>query len=159
MKNAVLALCLVTITTFSDTHAQQTTADHIEAAQVALAQYKINQAERSFLLALRQDSSSLPALKGLFTLYHSQQRNDEALKMIDSAVQFYPSDPELWVYKGLIHSGLGQSDQADQAYHTVRTLAADNADLLQYAEDYYNRMGNTSLADQIKAQRQALEGD
>jgi tetratricopeptide (TPR) repeat protein len=69
-----------------------------------------------------------------------------ALAEFEAAIELTPDNPTLWVWKGVIHSQLDQTEQAEEAFLTARSLYGEGTGFLQDRGMTYLRLGNVDAA-------------
>lgn len=106
-------------------------------------------AEKAFAAARESDSENLDAMIWLARLRSaSPESRDEALQLIDAAVQRSSSSVEAWYVKGLVHRRRGEVEKAIAAYQAGANEGKRLALIhLQLAELYEQ----AELADQARA--------
>jgi tetratricopeptide (TPR) repeat protein len=71
---------------------------------------------------------------------------ETALAEFEAAIALTPDDPSLWVWKGAIHSHQGQTEQAEEAFLTARSLYGEGTGFLQDRSMTYLRLGDVDAA-------------
>lgn len=88
-------------------------------------------------------------------IFVRDQQWDGALEQVEATLEQLPDEPELWIWKTVLHERLGESEQAAQASAEAQELLADNLG------QFWNVLGNTrfrvgDLAGAEDAANQAL---
>jgi len=154
-KNSLLLLIMLSFTCAISAQAQ-TAPELVAKGTAAFNAYQLSKAERHYLLALRQDDTSMDAYSGLIRLYQAQKRYTKGLEMAEKAIKLNSSDPALWVSKGLLLRDSGDINKANQSFMRAVDRAANNEQILRQAEDHFYSVGNQILAREIGIQRKQL---
>jgi tetratricopeptide (TPR) repeat protein len=90
----------------------------------------LDQAEASFRIALRDDSTSAEALYGIGSVCLNQQRNAEARELFARAVKLsatYPDTlPNAWNNRGILSTREGHMDEAVEYFQKALQLSPDH---------------------------------
>jgi tetratricopeptide (TPR) repeat protein len=101
----------------------------------------LEQAEASFQTALRDNPSSAEALYGLGSVYLQQQKNNEARRSFERAVQLragYPDTlPNAWNNLGLLATREGRTEEAIQHFQEALRLSPDHLVALENLGNAY----------------------
>ncbi len=81
-----------------------------------LALNKPDQARREYEQSLRLDPGSPRGKRGLAYLAAAENELDQALKLLDEALQAAPQDAQLWSFKAELHKRRGELQDAEAAY-------------------------------------------
>jgi tetratricopeptide (TPR) repeat protein len=108
----------------------------------------LNDAERSFNLAIELDENCVEALIGLTVVKDLQQKTIEGLPFIEKAVKLYPKNYECWYILAEVNDKLERTDTALECYVKAYELKQDNT---QLTLDYTNFLTeNTSIEEAIE---------
>ena len=110
------------------------------------ANNNLPQSERFYKRALQKDSLASLARLSLATVYSAENKNDEALKVLQLVVKMDDKNDDAWHSIGLLYVEMKQKDQAKAAFEKAVNLHSHNIRL------YYNyglllqQEGNTAKA-------------
>jgi tetratricopeptide (TPR) repeat protein len=107
-------------------HGNITIADHYMAANDLFT------AEKFYLRALRKDSLANLARLSLSTLYSKQNKNQEALSVLQTAVKIDPKNPRIFYNMALLYNQLNKKEEAQNNFEKAFLYKSDNPRL------YYN---------------------
>jgi tetratricopeptide (TPR) repeat protein len=130
--------------------------DYFAKAQLAHRKGDVGSAERYYHRALRADVHRVEAAAVLVDLYYVQGRTEEALRVLEQALETNGDNGQLWARKGLLHRAAGQTKAARAAYERALALAPEDEDVLARAAGFYQWNGNRAKAEELSQARRAL---
>lgn len=71
-------------------------------------------------------------------LYHRGGKYGEALHQVTLGLRGAPSDPELWIWKGIAHMSLGEWDSSVASFEQARRLSPRDPNVSQHLGDTYH---------------------
>lgn len=107
---------------FSSLTTAQTGEDLLRKAQQAGGAGQVRAAERYYHLAMQQGLQTAAVYQGLADLYFNARRHDDALALLDTALDRYPDNAALHKRKGWILQYRGDTAEALQALDRALSL-------------------------------------
>jgi Flp pilus assembly protein TadD len=104
-------------------------------------QSRMRNAERAFLMALRESPADKAAWMGLMDVYTAQQRYDEGADAADKALAHHPGDPEFWIRKGAFLRDAGRLVEARDALERAVEVSGSDQDVVKRVKNnlYFDR--------------------
>ena len=102
---------------------------------------RMRDAERAFLMALRESPADKAAWMGLMDVYTAQQRYGEGADAADRALDHHPADPEFWIRKGAFLRDAGHTSAARAALERAVEVSASDQDVVKRVKNnlYFDR--------------------
>ena len=125
----ILLFCLLQIASAADTSDPSKTPE-LSAANQLFRAGKFAEAEVSYRALLKKDSTLLPAQVGLVRAMLREQKIDEALESVNTALAVQPNSAALLAAKGDVHFRRAEMGEAETAYFSARKLRPEGSQCL-----------------------------
>ena len=114
--------------------------------RVFLAAGKVAEAERHLRRAAEADPGHVMARQRLAVLLIGQKRGDEAVPLLEQAVQAAPEDPAVLFLLATVRDDQGETGKARDLYLKARTAGSANPRLPVYLAEAYLKLGQRAEA-------------
>lgn len=153
MKTILYYIALSILISGCTHHVEQPCDDHyIKGTNYALVG-NLEDADKEFDLAIRQDAKNANAWYGKGTICHLRNKENEAVEYFDKAISLNPQLALAYYERGACHKIIGQTDKALKDMHEADRLLP-NANVIKiieasYMTDYSHHQDAISLLTQV----------
>ena len=141
LLTGVILVLGVFVAPVSAQQAEKGAAQHYVDGVNFFTRSRMRDAERAFLMALRESPANKAAWMGLMDVYTAQQRYEEGADAADRALEHHPGDPEFWIRKGAFLRDAGRKSAARAALERAVEVSASDQDVVKRVKNnlYFDR--------------------
>jgi tetratricopeptide (TPR) repeat protein len=118
----------------------------MQIATILQGQKQYAAAEPYFRRVIDKDKTSMPAYMGLYRLYMTEQKINEAEQLLKEAVRNNPKTPDYLERLAYHYGSLGRRDDMVNVLQQIKAHAKDFDAVNQVVGDFYLRMGDADSA-------------